>query len=815
MPAVEPVHDLRGLLRIAPFRKLWTALGLSSLGDWLGLFATVAMASVLSKGGYAGQNFAIAGVFLLRLVPAVLFGPIAGVVADRLDRRWTMVACDVGRALLFVSIPVVGTLWWLFVATFLIEILALFWIPAKEATVPNLVPRDRLEAANQLSLVTTYGTAPIAAGLFTILSLIAGLLASRLSIFENSEVELALYFNAATFLFSALTIARLHIPAVRTPVAEEPSALRTLVDGWKFVGTTPVVRGVVIGMLGAFAAGGAVIGLSNTFARDLGAGDAAFGILVGTFFLGLAIGMFAGPRLLSGFSRRRLFGLTILAAGIVLAVLSLMGNIVIVVLLTAVLGVLAGMAWVIGQTLVGLEVSDELRGRTFAFLQSLVRIALVAVTGLAPLVSGTIGLHRFEVTPNVAATYNGAAITLFFAGLGAAASGLVAYRQMDDRKGMPIIGDLLAAVRAEARRPHPAGRDGTGSGYPRPSGGLFIALEGGEGAGKSTQAQLLGDWLRGHGHEVVVTYEPGATAIGRQLRRVLLDASTGPISPRAEALLYAADRAEHVRTIVRPALRRGAIVISDRYVDSSIAYQGAGRALPVEEVTRLSRWATDDLVPDLTVVLDLPPEIGLHRVGDARLDRLESETAEFHERVRRAYLDLAAAEPARYAVVDATAQPTQVAAAVQEQVRMFLGRTPGAGDQWPAARQRMAVETAGAPGSGRQNFSRRQGRSSRRQRSGGQRSTDQRGRSGGQDRQGGATDVTADPASTMPLPRVRMEQPGRGRRGRHAKRAAVARDRAADASTPTEPGRQLPIAPPESAQAPTLVDDLFGPRPGR
>jgi dTMP kinase len=248
-----------------------------------------------------------------------------------------MILCHVGRGVLFASIPIVGTLWWLYVATFLIEVLAMFWLPAKEATMPNLVPPNRLEAANQLSLVTTYGMAPIAAAIFTLLALFSGALARVLPFFRTNQVDLALYINAATFFLSALMIASLHVARTKTHT-EAPSVIRTAIEGWKFVGTTPVVRGVVIGMLGAFAAAGVVVGLSSTYVRDLGAGNAAFGVLVGTIFLGMAVGMFAGPRLLAGFSRHRLFGLTILGAGVVLAILALLGNIVIAVLLTAVLG---------------------------------------------------------------------------------------------------------------------------------------------------------------------------------------------------------------------------------------------------------------------------------------------------------------------------------------------------------------------------------------------------------------------------------------------------------------------------------------------
>jgi dTMP kinase len=181
--------------------------------------------------------------------------------------------------------------------------------------------------------------------------------------------------------------------------------------------------------------------------------------------------------------------------------------------------------------------------------------------------------------------------------------------------------------------------------------GFFVAFEGGEGVGKSTQVRRLAQALAVRGHDVVTTREPGGTPAGVTIRAIVLDPATGHLSPRAEALLYAADRAHHVATVVRPALDRGATVLTDRYVDSSLAYQGAGRELDVDEVAQLSAWATEGLTPALTMLLDLDPEIGLARVGDP--DRLEAEPLEFHRRVRALFLRLAAAEPQRYVVLDA------------------------------------------------------------------------------------------------------------------------------------------------------------------
>ena len=195
------------------------------------------------------------------------------------------------------------------------------------------------------------------------------------------------------------------------------------------------------------------------------------------------------------------------------------------------------------------------------------------------------------------------------------------------------------------------------------SSGFFIAFEGGEGAGKSTQVTRLSEALQARGHTVVTTFEPGDTPVGRQLRDILLGHHTGSLDPHTEALLYAADRAEHVATVVRPALDRGAVCISDRYIDSSLAYQGAGRTLDPADVERTSEWATGGLWPDLTVLLDIDPVVGLTRFS-APADRLEAEPVAFHQRVREQFLRLSTRAPNRYLVVDAAEPVEKVAALV-------------------------------------------------------------------------------------------------------------------------------------------------------
>ncbi|GAA2178762.1 dTMP kinase [Leucobacter tardus] len=202
--------------------------------------------------------------------------------------------------------------------------------------------------------------------------------------------------------------------------------------------------------------------------------------------------------------------------------------------------------------------------------------------------------------------------------------------------------------------------------------GLFITLEGGDGAGKSTQVELLQAWLEARGHEVVRTREPGGTMLGVELRKLLLHGEH--VDPRAEALLYAADRAQHIATIVRPALERGAIVVQDRYIDSSLAYQGAGRVLDIADVRRLSDWATEGLQPRVTAILDIAPQDAAarrHARGGAA-DRLESEAATFHEAVRDGFLAIAAADPDRCVVIDATLPVDEVHAQILARVTPHL-----------------------------------------------------------------------------------------------------------------------------------------------
>jgi dTMP kinase len=274
-----------------------------------------------------------------------------------------------------------------------------------------------------------------------------------------------------------------------------------------------------------------------------------------------------------------------------------------------------------------------MRGRTFSAAYTLIRIGTLVGLGVFPVVADLIGNHRVSLPWGVL-DIPGTRSTLWIAGAVAIAGGVVSMRAIGARA--PVVRPVSAAGR-----------------------GFFIVFEGGEGAGKSTQMSGLVRWLQARGEEVVTTREPGGTKIGERIRGLLLDKEAAEMDPRSEALLYAADRAQHVAEVIRPALEAGKVVVSDRFVDSSLAYQGLARGLGLEEIYRISEWATGGLLPDVVVYLKLDPQEGLRRV-DGERDRIESEEADFHARVSSAYLELASRYPHRFVVLDASRPPGEV-----------------------------------------------------------------------------------------------------------------------------------------------------------
>ncbi|MFH8369140.1 dTMP kinase [Streptomyces sp. NPDC018031] len=683
---------VRALLRHPPLRRLWGAQLVSGVADALAVLVLLllslqaAVAEGSFGGGYRGAAFAVAALLGVRLFATVLFGavllgPISALVGSGgpLDRRWTMVGADGVRLALLVIAPLWidwtpgDALAWLLITAFVVGVAERFWTVAKDDAAPALLPAppaegaavrplpDHLDALRRLSLRTTFATLPIAAAVLLAATLVGNLLGSGIEWFHDHQAALGSYVAAGLFAAAVSVLAVLELPAARTPRARSPlEGMRRPrgTAGGPERGRTGAVPHLVLASAAIAGAIAAAVGVAALQAADLGGGPVAFSLLVLALSGGPVLGIRTAPKILPGLSRRRLLALSIALTGLALLAAGLVHDATTVLLIIAVAGVSAGVAAQLGHALLDQEAEESRQARVTEHLHAVVRVfvGLGAVT--APLLAAAIGPHRL-VNGDFVFAHGGAAFTLMLVGALLLPVAALILGKTDDRQGVPLRRDLREALRGGDAVEAP------------PATGFFIALEGGDGAGKSTQVEALADWIRGKGHEVVVTREPGATAIGKRLRSILLDVSSAGISHRAEALLYAADRAEHVDSVIRPALERGAVVITDRYIDSSVAYQGAGRDLAPTEIARISRWATDGLVPNLTVLLDVSPETARERFTEAP-DRLESEPAEFHQRVRAGFLTLAAADPGRYLVVDAGQLPEAVTTVVRHRLDRML-----------------------------------------------------------------------------------------------------------------------------------------------
>ncbi|MEU5094465.1 dTMP kinase [Streptomyces sp. NPDC020996] len=683
---------VRSLLRRPQLRRLWSAQLVGGVGDTLALLVLVLLALQAAigtgsfGGGYRGVAFAVASVFAVRILStllfgAVLLGPLTSLTSQDgpLDRRWTMVGADGLR----VALLIVAPLWidWtpdnalavLLVTVFVAGVAERFWTVCRESASPALLPGpppegatirplpDHMDALRRLSLRTSFVAIPLAAAVLVAAGLLNNLLGSGIDWFDQHQAALASYVAAGLFAASLSVLTFLVLPDTRTPRARSPlEGLRrprtgTAVDR----GRTGVLPLLVLASAAVAGAISAAVAVSVLHAKDLGGGPVTYGLLVGALTGGVVVGIRTAPAVLPTLSRRRLLALVIAFTGVALLAAGLVPDVTTVLLIAALAGVGAGMAANIGHTLLDQETEEQRRARVTEHLHAFVRVFVALGAVVAPVVAAGIGPHRLENGKFVFA-HGGAAFTLMLVGALLLPVAALVLAKVDDRSGVPLRQDLRdALLGGDDPETVPA------------AGGFFIALEGGDGAGKSTQAEALAEWIRAKGHEVVLTREPGATPVGKRLRSILLDVSSAGLSHRAEALLYAADRAEHVDTVVRPALERGAVVISDRYIDSSVAYQGAGRDLSPTEIARINRWATNGLVPHLTVLLDVAPEIARERFTEAP-DRLESEPAEFHARVRAGFLTLAAADPGRYLVVDAGQDPEAVTTVVRHRLDQML-----------------------------------------------------------------------------------------------------------------------------------------------
>ncbi|MFC8737929.1 dTMP kinase [Streptomyces sp. NPDC057176] len=687
---------VRALLRRPQLRRLWSAQLVGGVGDILALLVLVLLAVQAAigagsfGGGYRGVAFAVATVFGVRILAtllfgAVLLGPLTSLTSQDgpLDRRWTMVGADGLRAALLIVAP----LWidWtpdnalavLLVTVFVTGVAERFWTVCRESAAPALLPApplegatvrplpDHMDALRRLSLRTSFVAIPLAAAVLVVAGLLNNLLGAGVDWFAEHQAALGSYVAAGLFAASLSVVTFLELPAVRTPRARSPleGMRRPKSGGGNSGGVDKGRTGALPLLVFACAAVAAVVAatvaVAVLHAKDLGGGPVLYGLAVGALTGGVVVGIRTAPALLPSLSRRRLLALAIAFAGVALLAAGLVPDDTTVLLLLALTGVGAGVAANTGHALLDQETEDHRRARITEHLHAVVRVCVALGAVVGPVLAAAIGPHRLESGKFVFA-HGGAAFVLMLLGALLLPLAALVLAKVDDRSGVPLRHDLRdALLGGDDPVPTPA------------TNGFFIALEGGDGAGKSTQAEALAEWIRGKGHEVVLTREPGATPVGKRLRSILLDVSSAGLSHRAEALLYAADRAEHVDTVVRPALERGAVVVSDRYIDSSVAYQGAGRDLSPTEIARINRWATNGLVPHLTVLLDVAPEAARERFTEAP-DRLESEPAEFHARVRSGFLTLAAADPGRYLVVDAGQEPEAVTSVVRHRLDQVL-----------------------------------------------------------------------------------------------------------------------------------------------
>jgi dTMP kinase len=413
---------------------------------------------------------------------------------------------------------------------------------------------------------------------------------------------------------------------------------------------------MTVGVVIAFAGAGSVMSVGAPFAQySLGAPNAGFAILMTALGVGMGAGMGAAGVLSRRDDKDRWFGMSLEASAGCLFVLAVMPTIVLAAAFTVPMGVGAGIAWVIGYTMLQENVNDQFRGRTFAVLATMVRAALFISLAGFPALATAIGTYTIHIY-HYALPGGGYRIALVVG------AGVVAAAGATTRRGLRRF--RVARPRPLALVPSIRRADGTG---------LFIVFEGVEGAGKGTQIEKARDYIQSRGHEVLVTREPGGTDFGEQLRRLVLDPKTGKLDPRAEALAFAASRAQHVIDVIRPALGEGKVVICDRFVDSSIAYQGAGRGLGETDVLTLNAWATQGLFPDLVVLLELDPDYGLLR-SEGVADRIESEDGAFHRRVADAYQRIAEEHPERYAAIDGSGSEEDVHARVREALDRVLTR---------------------------------------------------------------------------------------------------------------------------------------------
>jgi dTMP kinase len=430
-PATEPmkaVADQTGpsLLGSPSFFRLWLAQVVSALGDWIGI---VAIISITARVGGSSPEVAIALVMAGRMIPGFFLASVGGVLVDRIDRKRVMVACDMGRGLVLATLPWIDTVVGLFLVSLVLEVLSLLWQPAKEASVPNLVPASKLATANSFSLAAAYGTFPLGSALFASLTKVAewlGRNAGPLDFLRLNQETLAIYVDVVTFMTSALIISTLTLPRSsgqrRKSQIDLGAAIDDVKEAWRYISASPLVRSVMIGLGTGLIGGGMVAPLGPTYSREvLHAGPAGFALLLTALGTGLAIGVVGLSATQNRLPHQRLFPLAVLGAGVAMMIGVSMSRIGLTMAFIGLMGVCAGAVYVLGFTILQENVDDELRGRIFAALYTLSRLCLLISLSLAPLLAGLI-----DFVPHVP----GVRVTLWLGASIIIMAGLLAFRTL-------------------------------------------------------------------------------------------------------------------------------------------------------------------------------------------------------------------------------------------------------------------------------------------------------------------------------------------------------------------------------------------------
>ncbi|MGH9084080.1 MAG: MFS transporter [Acidimicrobiales bacterium] len=462
------------------FFHLWLTQVVSATGDWLGFLAIAALAARISDH----PERAIGFVMSARIVPGLFLGAASGVVADRFDRKRVMVTCDLGRAAVLATLPFVDTVFGLVVASLVLEGFTMLWTPAKEASVPNLVPPEHLTTANSLSLVAAYGTMPVAAGLFSLLAKVSDAIGGidALDVLRTNQEGVAFYADALTFVFSALMISRLTLPKarVRQKQADAPridfgQAFHELKEGWHFIFINPVARAVNVGLATGLIGGGMLVPLGPVFSDQiLGAGTAGFGL----FIFALGCGVAVGVVLLSLFQRRlpkaQVFAGSVIGAGTSLVIAASLASLAASAFFVALLGVCAGSVYVLGFTLLHESVDDELRGRIFSALYTLVRFCVLIAFAVGPFLSDLLDrlsvrlFERHVAWGEVDIFIPGVRLTLWLAGLIIIGAGVLAVLSLRAGASPTPDGERLQELMSDVTRPFSDIRESRDRSGPQP-----------------------------------------------------------------------------------------------------------------------------------------------------------------------------------------------------------------------------------------------------------------------------------------------------------------------------------------------------------